>query len=279
MGRLVLAVSLLLCVPLAAQEVPPTEENEAARRLLVYRFQVEPAKFQQFEEAMRDWVEAAEEAGLGEEFAWEVSQSDPFTYWMFQPLTDFRRLDATSNYAQELHQRVNAALDAERMRDLQARLWPAIRKADGWVVESVANFDYEPAEYAGGEPQFAHIDVEQVRPERVADYERLLERLGEILRQAGYPHPMRVYRNVTGPQNTYYIVFAAADREELFEHYRYAEEVIPQTVGAEAWRELIGQWAATLVEFEHYDEIMRPDLSFQPSFAEASEGKPAPEEE
>ncbi|MDA2912418.1 hypothetical protein MYX77_00400 [Acidobacteriia bacterium AH_259_A11_L15] len=42
MGRLVLAASLLLCVPLAAQEAP--------RRLLVYRFQVELAKFQQFEE-------------------------------------------------------------------------------------------------------------------------------------------------------------------------------------------------------------------------------------
>lgn len=251
--------------PSAEPAAPEAPAAPAPERLLIYRYKIDPAKFLIYEEALQGWVQAAREARLGKEFTWSVGQSGPFTYWIFMPLTDFHRLDPRSDLTRALEQKFFSALGTERVEALQAKGRPGIRSGENWVVESVPELSYAPTGgVPEGQPRYAHVDIEQVRFDQVEDYEELIQRLKEILRQADYPRAMHVYRSLTGPENTYYIVFPARDRAELFEHYRFTEEVLPVTVGEEAWAQLIADWAECIAEFEHYDEVMRPDLSYRP---------------
>lgn len=278
-GVALLVGAVLLSGAARAQQEEAAPETES-RRLLIYRYKIDPPQVGTFEEAMRGWVAAAEEGKLWEEWAWEVGQEDPFTYWIFSPLSDFRRLDPSSDFRKALEENFLAKLAAERVRALQAKGELAILTGESWVVESVPELSYKPAsEKEEAETRYAHINVEQVRYERVADYEEVVKRLLAMLRRVEFPHPMNVYRSLTGPENTYYIVFPARDREELFEHYRWADERLPAAVGEEAWAKWRAEWAACLRTFKHYDETARPDLSYRPSDAEASEGKPSSEED
>lgn len=262
----------------AAQPAPaappePAPPQPARRRLVVYRHEVDPPQFQAYEDALRAWVEAAQQTQLGETFSWSITQNG-FTYWVFQPLADFRLLDPSADLTQARLEEFTARLGAERIAQITARGRPAIRRSESWVIESLPEYDYTPEGWpADAQARFAHVDIERVRLERVADYEALLARLKEILARSKYPCPVRFYRALVGPENTYFIGFVARDAQELYDRLHWTEEVIPQTIGAEAFAQLLAQWAACLAEFEHFDETLRPDLSYRPAPPAAPEEK------
>ena len=264
--------------PAAAPAAAPAAPAPSQRQLLlIARYKVSPEKAQGYEEVEKEWVAAAQAANLGEAFAWETVQRDPFTFSFIVPVSRMEEVDPKSEAGRARYEKFVAALGPERFQRLMAKTQASVRTVDTWMVESVPELSYAPAEAPAQPARFIHVDVERVRTDRGEAYQQVLRRILELARQAKFPFRVDAYRTVTGPEGTYYLVVGVADRQELAEVFRYWGEVFPQTGGAEAWQKLLEDWAACLEDFEHYDEVVRPDLSYTPSSAKAPEGKPTAE--
>jgi hypothetical protein len=248
-------------LPPATPGAPTAPERHL---LLVVREKVDPPQFLAYEEAVKAWVRAAKEAKLGGEFSWQAVQRDPFTFSFLWPIGDLNELDPASSAAMARKQKVAAVLGAERIQELEAQGAGATRAGESWIVESVPELSYVPAKSTGGIPTVVHVDREQVRFDRVPEYEAVIKRIMEQLGKAEFPFPLTGYRNLTGPANTYYFVLSASDRTGLAELERFFEETLPKLAGEEAARKLFAEWTACLVDFEHFDETIRQDLSYTP---------------
>lgn len=250
----------------AAEPPAPTPAPSERHLLLITRVKIYPEKAQDYAAVQKEWVAAAQEAKLGEAFAWETVQRDPFTFSFIVPAGRMEEVDPASEAGQARLQKFVAGLGPERFHQLVAKTQAHVRTVDTWMVEEVPELCYQPsAAEAPAPPRLIHVDVERVRADKADAYQQVMRRIIEVGRQAKFPFAVNAYRVVIGPEGTYYFVLGVADRKELAEAYRYFAEVFPQTAGAEAWQKLLADWAACLVDFEHYDETVRPDLSYQPA--------------
>lgn len=250
--------------PTAEPTAPPPAPSER-HLLLITRVKIYPEKAKEWETVQKEWVAAAQEARLGEAFAWEAVQRDPFTFSFIVPLGRMEEVDPASEAGQARLQKFISGLGPERFQRLVARTQASVRTMDSWMVEAVPELSYAPSSAeAPAPPRFIHVDVERVRADKADAYQQVMRRILEVGRQAKFPFRVDAYRVVIGPEGTYYFVLSGADRQELAEAYRYFVEVFPQTAGTEAWQKLLADWSACLVDFEHYDETVRHDLSYPP---------------
>jgi len=244
----------------AAPEAPAAKVEPVKRELfLVVEERVEPAHWQRYEEVTREWVGAAQAANISAEYSWRTGQKDLFTYYYLFTLHEPRTLDPRVFW-----NGFRQALGAEKLAELEQKGAAALRSMTSWVIESLPEMSYEPAEPVIQEARFAHVAREQVRPSKVAQYEEILQRLREVSQQANFPYTVWIYRTVTGPAHTYYVVVPAETGVQFAEMYRYYEEVFAGLLGTEAWQKLLADWAECLETFEQWDWTLRPDLSYAP---------------
>jgi len=242
---------------------PPAEVAPAKRALLlVLEERAEPAHWQRYEEWIREWVAAAQAANAPAEYSWQTVQKDLFTYYYVFTLHEPATLDLRAFWAG-----FRQALGADKVVELEQKDAAARRSRTSWLIEALPELSYQPAEPVIKGARYAHVDIEQVRAGKEAQYLEVLRRLQEASRQANFPYAVWVYRTLTGPASTYYLVVPTETRTHLAEMYRYYEEVLPAVLGTEAWQKLLADWAACLEGFAHSDWTLRPELSYTPTTA------------
>jgi hypothetical protein len=256
---------LLAALPVIGLAAGLTAQEEPGPRLEIRRFQIHPERLADYEQAMRDWAAAAQEAKLGSEFGWVISEETPFVHWWFRSIDDLHRLDPRTSYRQEHERRFREALGEDRYEELTKQWLPTVESVENWVAEKDLALSYRPADPPTGPMNFALLRIENVRLEKTDAYRDTLARLRGLLARAGYPLPMEIYLTVTGRQNEYYVIFPTRTREELKDYTRWMEERLPELAGEKVWEQLQADWAAALLDFRYYEESQRYDLSYIPA--------------
>ena len=180
-------------------------------------------------------------------------------------------LDPLSESGQARHKKMTAALGEQRFQEMVARTHGTFETAELFVVESEPELSCRPpagspeATSEAKRPRFVHVDVTRVRFDRTDAYLAVMKQFFDIGWRANCPFAATTYRTLTGPANTYFIVIEAADWNQLAGLHRFLEEEFPKAAESpEVWEKLNAEWFSCVVSFDHYDETVRYDLSYQP---------------
>ncbi|MGE0041245.1 MAG: hypothetical protein AB7H88_09520 [Vicinamibacterales bacterium] len=147
----------------------------------------------------------------------------------------------------------------------------AIRSVARSVAVMVPELSYRPAAAGGTRqaPEFYHVGVDYVRPDRVAQYRTVIAEVRNALARLEHPHGFDVFRDVVGAHGLAYTFMWPSASAEV--HYRDNQlpRLLLSALGPQKALDLGRRWRECLVRFEAYDLRPRPELSRMPAPAGA----------
>lgn len=274
--NVVLAIGLLMT--LLASSVPPQRPVPPGGKLwVVQQVQVEPAKEDEFEAALRDKAQACKQAGLGPEHLWVVASRPVGHYTISSPVNSFADLERRKLIATAAERAVGKV----RLDDLERRQAAAIRTVQNTVFAQIEELSYYPKKSAltNPAPGFYHWTIDYVKPGLLAQYRESIQEFKAALQQAEHPLAVEVYEILYGSESAFVFAYPADNAEQHYALNKFGQ-VVARAVGKEMAARIYEKWRACLWKFEVMDNQPRPELSYLPALPpqnqKADPQKPAP---
>lgn len=257
-------ILVVLWVPLVIGSVSAQDKaaNQPAPKLSIIHFdQVEPAMAEQYEDAVRGFVEAFRQAKLGPEWSWFTSNSPEFTYALSFPLKSYAELDREKEQEKQLE----AAIGKAKLEELDKKAAATIRTHHSVILQDVEEWSYSPEKSALTKPVpgYLHVEVEWVKPGMTEQYKQVIKQFRDALVKIKHPFGYEAHRVVFGEPS--YVYVWAADSPEQFYQGNKIDQMMTQALGKEAADKLYKQWRECLWKYETADAQPRPDLSYLPA--------------
>lgn len=243
-------------------------QQPAPRFFVVEEEVVDPARTEQYEQAMKTIVEAMKKARIGTEASWNASQHGQSHFYIFTAQS-LDELDLQSTRLQRVQKQMKEGIDADTYRRFVATIVPAVQSTRLFALERAEDFGYQPANSVVKDPKYSFVQVHRVRADMRDQYRTLISRTIEALRKVGYPIGWRAFRVVIGEGRaffdegrTYYYV-ARYDSQSQFYEQHPLSAALENALGKEGAKQLTSELMKCLEGIEAYDSKHRPDLAYQ----------------
>jgi len=247
-GVVSLGAALALLVPVAAHAQAP-----GGQYFVVHQEVAKPSMVKEYESTTKEFVALvkANKAKMPH-FSFNVFASPDFTYTFVAPIPNMAGMDAINADFGALAQSTGAALP-----DLNKRGGAATEYIKEWIIQSVPELSYSPAEPRAGASRYFHYGIYYVIPGREPEAEAVGAEYVKLFKAKGVKNGYTVYKVVMGPEMPAYIVsVGAADAAE----YQADDAKLGALLGPE-FQALGARTIALTRRFETREATARPDLT------------------
>lgn len=260
----------ILILPLMTGVYRPAAmgQQPAARFFIVEEEVVDPARTEQYEEAMKTIVAAMNKAKIGSEASWNASQHGQSHFYIFSAQS-LDELDLQSGRLQRVREQLKQGIDADTYRKVLIAIIPAVQYTRLFALERAEGFGYLPAKSIVKEPKYSFVQVHRVRADMRDQYRNVMSRTIEALRKVGYPIGWTAFRVVVGEGRvffeegrTYYYVARYDTHSQYYEDHPLTA-ALESSLGKDGARQLMSDLMKCLEGIETYDSKLRPDLAYQ----------------
>ena len=243
----------------------PVEAQDGPMYTTVSAIEVAPGHVEDFAAQVRAVAEAAEAAGLGEEFRWDVYAWDNTFYFLnwAESLSVLEDQDRMMREFQGTEQMDEVMAAFEAVGDLD---W---RGGNTTVARGRPELSYMPANPAMAEGEHGGVYVLEQWPLPSAGpaFEESVKDIMGMLAEMGGPYPVFVSQDVIGDGN--YTFAVPFDDLASFYGENSLEAGLQASGMAEAWGAHVAEHQQLLADVESWHVMYRPDLSFRPDLAAA----------
>lgn len=260
------AFPVLFGAVLALAGAPPAaaqEEGAGQDRMyvVVSHFTVDPADAPAFTAAVVKIRQAARDASLGEEFAWEFYR-DGNDFYLVSFRESMAAFDDEGAFMRQFEGKPARATLEAAFAELET-LGYAGRNT---VLRYVPEWSYMPETPAvrPGQHEGVYVIDNWWKPGKEEAFDQSTKRIMGMLREVGYPYPVFGHRTVIGDMGHGAIVVAHDGLSDFFGEKGLM--TLLETRGkTEAWEKIVGERQALLRDTETSMSMYLPELSYSPA--------------
>jgi hypothetical protein len=249
-----LVAVLLVPASAGAQE----EGYERGDLLYVQTIKVMPTDARAYEAVMVKMAEAAELAGLSDEYGWTFMNT-AFTYTMVFPFEDFAHWDDPQQWLRQFQGTEGEAILQDAIQEFH-RL--DTRVAASEVLEHVKEWSYEP-EAAVGTMAFANITEFWLKPGREPQYGELVKDVVAVLEEIDYPYAVTGHRVHFGDSGRTVFVTWYDDRASYY-GVNSLDRLLIEKEAMGRWGELLSRLPELVLDVSDRDATIKPRMSYWP---------------